>query len=815
MNYSTEHIAEILAMGLINTSLKPGRIKYLLTDSRQLSFPNQSLFFALRGQRSDGHRFIAELYDKGVRHFVVSQQLDIQGWPEANFFLVENTLLALQKLAQQHRTRFNLPVIGITGSNGKTIVKEWLFQLLREDFRLVRSPKSYNSQLGVPLSVAQIEAEHELGIFEAGISQPGEMVRLAPLINCQIGLLTNIGAAHDEGFSSREEKLQEKLLLFAQADLLIYNADDPFIQDVIRAQYPEKQCFRWGQEVDCDLQILALDIEERHYTRITAMIQGEERQLRIPFTDAASIQNALHCWAVTLVLQLPYEQIQHRFQQLEPVAMRLEWKAAIQGCTLINDSYNSDLSALSIALSFLARQDGQQRLVILSDILQSGQSTDVLYEEVARLLAQAKVDSLVGIGPEITAIASFLGVIQWQHFSDTDQFLQQYPFHQLQQQAILLKGARRFAFERIAQRLARKSHNTVLELNLNALLHNLNTYAEQLQPQTKIMVMVKAAAYGSGEEVAHLLERQKVDYLAVAYTDEGVALRQAGIQLPILVLNPEEATFELLQRYQLEPEIYRLSHLQALQGFPELPIHLKLDTGMHRLGFDASHLPELCAFLQTQPRIQVKSIFSHLVGSEAAEHDTFSHLQAQRFDEYYGQIVASLGYRPLRHLLNSSGIARFPQYQLDMVRLGIGLYGIDASPLGKSLQRVHCLKSTVSQVRIVAAGETIGYNRQGQARQQMRVATISIGYADGLRRSAGNGQFYMWLRGQYVPTVGNICMDMCMLDVTAVPEVQEGDEVIVFGDAPQVETLAACYDTIPYEVFTGIAERVRRVYFLE
>ena len=822
MLQSAQHIASLLDGQVLNPQLFSATLRYVLFDSRQIVFPEQSLFFALRGKRSDGHKYIGEAYERGLRHFVVSIPLDYTLWPDANFFMVKDTLEALQKLAIVHRQQYDIPVIGITGSNGKTIIKEWLFQLLHEDYSIVRSPKSYNSQIGVPLSVLQMDASHELAIFEAGISEPEEMVKLTPIIDCRIGIFTNIGAAHDEGFQDRAQKIKEKLQLFSAADHLIYCRDDQDLREIIESTFPSERLWSWSEKEAADLQIQAINAEERGgITIIRGLFRGKEQTIQIPFTDQASIQNAIHCWACLLYLKYPVEQIRKGMQNLEPVAMRLELKAAINQCTLINDSYNADLNALTIALHFLAQQRNRsRRVVILSDILQSGQPEKVLYTAVARLLKSINIDELIGIGAQIPQIKTYLEGIKTHFYENTETFLREFPFEQLQDATILLKGARSFAFERIANRLELKNHNTVLEIDLNALRHNLNVYSQQLDKATRIMVMVKAAAYGSGgTEIAQLLELQRVDYLAVAYTDEGVALRKAGIRLPILVLNPEEATFSAMIRYQLEPEVYSLRQLEKLQRYLEkdhqLPIHLKLDTGMHRLGFDQGNIEALVQQLCTASGLVVRSVFSHLSASEDARHDKFTEQQFAEFQRLYKVIAEALAYRPLRHILNSSGITRFPQYQLDMVRLGIGLYGIAPAPLQEKLERVHRLKATISQIRDVKAGQSIGYARQGQAKKDLRIGTISIGYADGLLRKAGNGAYQVAIRNQLAPTIGHVCMDMTMVDISHIPEAQEGDEVIIFGENPSVEQLAAALETIPYEVFTNISERVRRVYFLE
>jgi alanine racemase len=848
MRYTIEQIAEITG-GAFLSPPDGAPIEHLLLDSRQVIFPASSLFIALQGRRHDGHEFLEDLYRQGVRHFLVSKQIATGDWPGAVFILVKNTQAALQRLAAYHRHQFSLPVVGITGSNGKTIVKEWLFQLLHEDYHIVRSPRSYNSQTGVPLSVLQITAEHSLGIFEAGISQYGEMEKLALILDPDIGIFTNIGEAHSEGFPDLETKLRQKLLLFENAKTLIYSNDDERVASAVgnlqstgtSRQPAERKFFTWSATGKvADLNITSID-PKGNFTQIKAIAKkgAIALHIEIPFTDSASIQNAIHCWALMLYLGCPTDAIAQRMARLEPVAMRLELRAGLNGCTVINDSYNSDLTSLKIALDFLEQQSKtSKRTLVLSDIFQSGQKAENLYATVASLLLEKKIDRIIGIGREVALLEKYLpNGFQAAFYENTPAFMED--FHRLvfRDETILLKGARRFSFERIANRLAIRFHKTVLEVNLGALLNNLRVYQSQLRPGTKLMVMVKASAYGSGSaEVAKLLEFQNVDYLGVAYADEGVELRKAGIQLPIMVMNPEEATFDGLVRYRLEPEIYSLALLENFLHFLEkLPkredlaapaapvgIHLKLDTGMHRLGLEEADIDKALALLQQQAaNCQLKTALSHLAASEAPTHDAFTRQQVARFEKMYEKLAAGLGYRPLRHILNSGGIARFPEYQMDMVRLGIGLYGVDGSGLLQGrLQTVNSLKATVSQVKNVQAGETVGYGRMGRAEKPMRIATLSIGYADGLLRRAGNGRFSVLIKGKKAPLFGNVCMDMVMADVSEIPNAEEGDQVLVFGKDPDgnelpVQELAACLDTIPYEIFTSISGRVKRVYVQE
>jgi alanine racemase len=799
--YPVSEIAEILGAARLGTC-PDGGVDHLLFDSRRLVNAPRTLFFSLTGPRNDGHRYLGELYAQGVRNFVVSRTEGLGEFPDACFLLVNDVLAALQQLAKVHRGRFGLPVIGITGSNGKTVVKEWLWQLLSVDRSVVRSPKSYNSQIGVPVSVWQIGPGHELGIFEAGISRPGEMARLADIIACDIGLFTNIGDAHNEGFPDRETKVREKSLLFASARRLVYCRDHALVAKVLSERYPDREHHAWSFE----------DPDARFF------LQG------LPFSDRASCENALHCAFLMRLLGYGDETIAERLAQLRPLELRLEAKVGINSCVLINDAYSADVLSLGIALDFLVQQSpSRRRTVVLSDLLETGRSPQLLYREVAELLVQKKVDRLVAIGPEIAGITAHLPRAlraQTECYPDTAAFLRLFEPERFREETILVKGARSFAFERVVRLLERKAHRTVLEIHLDALGHNLNIYRGLVGPSVKVMCMVKAAGYGSGShEVARYLQYLGADYLAVAYADEGVELRQAGVETPILVLNPEENGFEAMVRYRLEPEMYSLPLLKNWTFFFEkhfsgkkIPVHLKLDTGMHRLGFEENDLPELLEWLGAHPALDIKSLFSHLVASDAPQHDGFTEAQARRFEQMSGQIAGVLGKMPLRHLLNSGGIARHPAYRYDMVRLGIGLYGIDGSALIQDrLMPVSTLKATISQVKNVPKGDTVGYDRKGQVHRDSRIATISIGYADGFDRRLGNGVGKVLLRGQRVPVIGNVCMDMAMVDITDVPHAGEGDEVVVFGPGLSVREMAEWLGTIPYEVLTNVSERVTRV----
>ena len=827
MTYSIQHILSIIEGKLLNKGLFDASVERLLFDSRQLIFPTRTIFFAFKSNRQDGHQFIPEVYSQGVRNFIITQQIDVHKFPKANFILVKNSITALQKLVTFHRQQFSFPIIGITGSNGKTIVKEWLFQLLHADFRIARNPGSYNSQIGVPLSVWQLAPTHNLGIFEAGISQVGEMKKIARVIDCSIGVFTNIGEAHSEGFISKQQKIEEKLQLFKSADTLIYCRDDELIESTIKSfknepssGFSKAKLFSWSTKKVADLNILTTK-KDTDKTIISAFYKKKSFAFTISFTDAAAIENAIHCCATMLLLGVSVEVIQKRMPLLEPVSMRLELKEGINNCTIINDSYNSDLTSLELALNFATKRASDKKLVLfLSDILQSGLSSEALYEKVAQLILAKKVAYLYAIGSTIQTIKNYLPEnFQAAFYKNTTSFLAQFNPQDFQKNIVLLKGARIFQFEKIVNRFEEKVHKTVLEVDLSAIAHNLKVYGKYLKANTKLIAMVKASAYGSGAvEVAKILEFYKVDYLAVAYADEGVELRKAGIQLPIMVLNPEAASFGALVRYNLEPEIYSLDLLQQLLDFllneQSIGIHLKLDTGMHRLGFEKAQLSNLLALLKANVHLKVITVFSHLAASDMQEHDDFTKSQVAHFLEMYEKLCLDLNYRPVRHILNSSGILRFSQYQFEMVRLGIGLYGIDGSGIvQEQLKVVNTLKATISQIKQVNSKDTVGYNRRGKITQTKRIATINIGYADGLARKTGNGSYAVSVQGKKAPIIGNVCMDMCMIDVTDIPAAIIGAEVIIFGDNPTVSDLANCLETIPYEIFTSVSNRVKRIYF--
>ena len=824
--YTARRIAEITNGKLLSGSYPDATIHHLLIDSRKPVSIHSDVFFAIVTQRNDGHKYISELIEKGIRNFVISSEPKPE-WMQSNasFVLVNDTLDALQALAAHRRGLFSIPVIGITGSNGKTIVKEWLWQLMGNDRQVVRNPKSYNSQIGVPLSVWQMDEEHELGIFEAGISMPDEMAKLEKIIQPTHGIFTNLGPAHDENFESSLQKASEKFELFRNCNELICCADQKQIIEAYNSLHWDRKpkLITWSRQNKANLQILACEKHENS-TLIKASYDNSEIAITVPFTDEASLENAMHCWLALLHSGFANNIIAERMLLLHPVAMRLTLKEGINNCSLVDDSYSSDLSSLGIALDFLQQQNQHRRkTVILSDMLQSGRNEEDLYAEIAQLISSKNPHRFIGVGSSMMRQQDkFKGNAEF--FASTEALLEALPALDFREESILIKGARVFVFERIIQALQQKTHETVLEVNLDALLHNLNYYRSKLQPGVRIMAMVKAFSYGSGSfEIANVLQFHRADYLAVAYADEGVELRKAGIRLPIMVMNPEEQGYEGIFKYSLEPEIYNLRTLSLLEkasqqfGNPSdkvLKIHIKLDTGMHRLGFDEGDILELLNRLR-ESNFEVASVFSHLAASDDPNHDGFTYQQIEAFERMCSELQAGLGYGFLKHILNTAGITRFPQAQYDMVRLGIGLYGISNLPEEQPLlEHVSTLKSIISQIRFISAGSTIGYNREFKALKDMQIAIVPVGYADGLSRSLSNGKYSLLVHGKPAPITGNISMDMCMIDITGIPA-REGDEVIIFSPSHPITALAKAMQTISYEVLTGISRRVKRVYFQE
>lgn len=817
MTYTIEKVATLI--GARRYGEHETTIGWLLTDSRSLCFPEQTLFFALRSKRNDGHKYIDELYRRGVRSFVVEHEpADYQtAYPDANFLKVPSPLAALQRLAERHRDEFDIPVVGITGSNGKTWVKEWLYQILMPTMKVTRSPKSYNSQIGVPLSVWLLNEQTQVALFEAGISEPGEMLALHDIIQPTIGVLTSLGSAHQENFRNMDEKCMEKLQLFRDTEVIIYPSDDDTVSRCVRRSQYQGERIGWSRY--SEKAPMYVKTEGR---KVSYIYKGVEGSYEIPFIDEASIENSITCAIVALYLGMSPEDLTERMAKLEPIAMRLEVKDGQRGLTLINDSYNSDVNSLDIALDFMNRrpeQEGKCKTLILSDIYQSGEAPIELYREVSDLLRKRGIDRFVGIGPEIMAQAAQFTVGQKWFFANVDDFLQSSVFHNMHDEIVLLKGARPFGFERISELLEQKVHETILEVDLNAVVENLNHYRSFMKPETKIVCMIKADAYGAGAvEIAKTLQDHRVDYLAVAVADEGVTLRKAGITQNIIVMNPEMSSFKTLFDYDLEPEVYSFRLMDALiqaarkEGITGWPVHLKLDTGMHRLGFDPRHdIDKLIDRLKHQAAIIPRSVFSHFVGSDNDDFDNFSAQQFELFDEGSKKIQAAFSHKILRHMDNSAGIEHFPERQMDMCRLGLGLYGVDPRTNG-ILSTVSTLKTTILQLRNVPKEETVGYSRKGKLERDSVIAAIPIGYADGLNRKLGNRHCYCLVNGQKAEYVGNICMDVAMIDVTDIP-CQEGDSVEIFGKNLPVTVLSDVLETIPYEVLTSVSNRVKRVYY--
>jgi len=814
-------IAQLI--GATENNIPDQPINWLLTDSRSLSFPAESLFFAIHTARNNGHNYIQELYQQNLRYFVVSEMHpEYSKLTGAVFLKVTDTLQALQHLAAEHRASFKIPVIGITGSNGKTVVKEWLYQLLHADYRIVRSPRSYNSQIGVPLSVWGLNENTQLGIFEAGISEMNEMEQLQKIIQPTIGIFTNLGEAHQENFSGLKQKCEEKLKLFIQADTLIYCSDNKLVEICIAQSGFKGKLFSWGKSEKADLQIMKV-AKAADSTILSIKYKGSETSVTVPFTDDASVENGLQCVAVMLHLGLNIKEIAKRIIHLEAVAMRLEVKEGVRNCLIINDSYNSDINSLGIALDFLNQQATAKNLsktLILSDILQSGQSPDELYKTVAGLVKNKNIQRVIGIGTEISKHEALFQSLDKTFFEHTEDFLKSSLVRELRNEIILLKGSRKYHFEDISGKLELITHETTLEVNLNALVDNLNYFRSKLRPETKMMCMVKAFAYGSGAvEVARTLQHNRCDYLAVAVADEGAELRHEGIRIPIIVMNPEKGSFGMIFDNKLEPEIYSFRLLDSFVvaaeklGLTDYPIHIKIDSGMHRLGFEPQDMEQLLEKLKNQSQVKVRSVFSHLSGSDEAKFDSFTEKQVSVFTACADQLSAVFTHHIMRHILNSAGIERFPEYQFDMVRLGIGHYGISSVP-EVNLKQVCALKTVILQIKKVKGGETVGYGRKGIINTDKFIAIIPIGYADGFDRKLGNGVGEVLINGKRAKVIGNVCMDLVIIDVTGI-EAKEGDVVEIFGDHITVSEVADWLKTIPYEVLTSVSRRVKRVYFQE
>lgn len=824
MQYTIEHIKNILrAKGRITTP--ESKVARLLTDSRSLSFPEETMFFAIKTRHGDGHNYVKELYNRGVNNFIVNSIDGFEELENANFIIVDDSLKALQTLATYHRSLFNIPIIGITGSDGKTIVKEWLYQLTAGNYNVTRSPRSYNSQIGVPLSVWKLNSESTLGIFEAGISRVQEMDNLQHIIAPTIGIVTNISSAHQENFSTMQEKCMEKLSLFRKCEIVIYNADDALLAScVTRSHLPSREIAWSRKDPERPLYIKSIEKDDTG-TTIVYNYLTIENSYRIPFLDDASIEDSISCLVAALYLMIPADVIAERMAMLEPVAMRLEVKEGKRGCLIINDSYNSDTASLDIALDFMERRSSTlphlKRTLILADIKQTGESAQSLYRIVLQYLEERKIEKFIGIGKDISSQASKFNKsnIECHFFDTTEELLVSHILRGMQNECILIKGSRSFHFEDVSEALEKKVHQTILEVNLSALRDNLNRYRNNLNQDTKCICMVKASAYGAGAlEVGRTLQECNVDYLAVAVADEGAELRKEGITTGIIVMNPEPSSYNTLFDNRLEPEVYSFGMLKSLihaachEGITDYPIHIKIDTGMHRLGFLPEEMPLLIETLKRQSALTPRSVFSHLAGSDSPAFDNFTRKQIERFEEAANMLQGAFSHKILRHICNSAGAERFLDAQYDMVRLGIGLYGI--SPMGEdaTLSPISTLKTIILQIHDVPAEETVGYSRKGILSRDSRIAALPIGYADGLNRKLGNGKGYCMINGKCAPYIGNICMDVCMVDVTDI-ECNEGDIVEIFGDNIPVSTIAEWLDTIPYEVLTSVSNRIKRVYY--
>ena len=795
-------------------------ISHILIDSRTYSTP-KTAFFALQGPHHDGHQYINQLFTKGVRCFIISKLPDkTKNWDNTSFVIVQDTLKALQTIAIHCRDDFQKPLIGITGSNGKTIIKEWLSQVLSANKKVIRSPKSYNSQVGVPLSLWLLNDDFDLAIIEAGISKPDEMKKLEKMIHPDIGIMTNIGEAHQEYFENIEHKVREKLDLFKLSSIIIYCKDHAVIDKIINERFggKEKEIYCWSQNKKADLTIKKIT-RKKASTLIEASFKEKTEQIEIPFTDQASLENAMHAWLTLKILGCSSEQIVQGMQELNPVAMRLELKKGINDCTIINDTYNSDLASLEIALDYLQQQQQKNKTLILSDIFQSGMADNDLYYKVAEMIEKRGINQFIGIGEAIYSNADKFHSNK-KFFKSTDEFLKYFSRNQFNKEVILLKGSRNFEFENISAQLEFQAHETVLEVNLGNLLNNLNYFRKKLNPETRIMVMVKAFSYGSGSfEIANLLQYHRVDYLAVAFTDEGVALREKGVSVPIMVMNPDSENLHNITRYSLEPEIYNKKILNSFQehikriGSGSYPVHIKVDTGMNRLGFTTDEIDTLLEKLKKIKEFEIRSVFSHLVGSEDPGLDNFTIKQIKLFKNICDKFNDSFPYKINFHILNSAGIERFPEAQMNMVRLGIGLHGISSSS-DNALTITSTFKSIISQIRKIKIGESIGYGRKAIANKEMRIAIIPVGYADGLNRKLGNNNWSFFIKGEFAPIVGDICMDMCMVDISAI-QVAEGDSVEIFGNNVKVQEMSNILDTIPYEILTNVSSRVKRIYIQE
>ena len=823
MEYSIFEIADIL--GAKSENLNDSKIDILLTDSRSLVYPERSLFFALHTQSNDGHKYIGHLYEKGVRNFVVEKIPEGNYDNRTNFIVVDDSIKALQELAAYHRHRFNIPVIGITGSKGKTIVKEWLYQLLRDDMRIERSPRSYNSQIGVPLSVWDINENTQLAIIEAGISEPDEMQKLAEIIDPTITVVTNIGDEHSEGFSSIEEKCIEKLRLSRNSKSIVYNSDDPIISNGIIDLAYGKQEISWSKKISDAPLFISSIIKHRNSTDIhfSYLLYGET--VTIPFTSSYDIENAIICIATLLSLRIQLTgEIKKRFMHLSPIGTRIDVIEGVNKSLLIYDTYTNDYESFVSSLDFMMRRTTANRTstVILSDVLKENLPAEYVYGEIAEMLRMRHIDRFIGVGEEILSYRHLFGSNS-KFYRTTDELLESMSPSDFSNELILLKGSPDFNFCKINEMLEARQHETVLEVNLDALVNNFNFYRSHLKPETKIVCMLKASGYGAGSyELAKTLQSQGAAYIAVAAHDEGVGLRNAGITMPIMVLNPKVVNYKALFENHLEPEIFsfemcrEIIHEAEKFGIENYPVHIKIDSGMHRLGFLYEELPELMKILNSQKFIRPVSMFSHLATADDFDKTDYARKQLEYFDKCCNRFMSGFDYPIIRHILNTDGIIRFPEYQYEMVRLGIGLYGIPTLGNGydECLRPVSSLHSVIIQIREWQPGTTIGYGCHGIINRPSKIATIPIGYADGFNRHLSRGRGEVYINGKRVPTIGNICMDQFMADVTDV-DCKVGDKVEIFGEHITATEIAEKLDTIPYEVLTSVSTRVKRVYFRE
>ncbi|UEQ75116.1 bifunctional UDP-N-acetylmuramoyl-tripeptide:D-alanyl-D-alanine ligase/alanine racemase [Chryseobacterium arthrosphaerae] len=812
MNYTVQHIAEITNAQVIGDGNL--MIRNIAYDSRIIYSTKNTAFIAINTHKNSGEKFIESAIDRGIG-VIISEHYD----PEYNnvtWIIVENSVDFLQKLARYHFENSHIQSIGITGSNGKTILKEWLYQCLWNEFPTVKSPKSFNSQIGLPLSLLQINSNHKLGIFEVGISKPDEMEKLEHIFHPQIGLLTHIGTAHAANFSSEEQLIDEKIRLFKDSEVIIYNGDNSSVDQKIKKSYSGRKLISYGFKKENNVFIKNNISRDEN---IIVEYFGEEISFPAHQRDEATLTNAMALITVLKELNIENKKIVEKINLLKAVEMRLESIEGIKGNIIIDDSFNLDLDSLKTALQFLKEYNKSKKSLVLTDIVGVNVNSQELYEEVSELVNEQRFDSVFLIGDEISKFSELFKAKTYT-FIDTKELIESKHLTEIENQIILLKGARKFEIEKLKDILELRKHDTVLEVNLNAILHNINYHKSLLKPGTKMMAMVKANAYGLGSfEVSEFLQHHHIDYLGVAYVDEGVELRKKGITTPIIVMNPEQHSYQTIIEYDLEPEIYSFRVLElfyeAVQksGYDKkYPIHIKLETGMHRLGFKDFELDQLSETLSGK-NLKVQSMFSHLSSSDMPEERAFTLKQFEVFERNSSYLIEKLGYTPIRHILNSSGITSYSDHQYDMVRIGIGMLGESSdNEIQKQLQSVVSFKTVISQISMVEGGESVGYSRRYKADHLTRIATVPVGYADGIPRLIGNQVGSLGVNKTLAPIVGNICMDMMMINVDNIPNVKEGDTVTVFNAKPSLKEFAGYCKTITYEVLTSISPRVKRIY---